>query len=496
MSAILPLPSELTSFVGRAPPQALLIRGPPGTGKTTLALTLLQAFPGDRVYVSGRVRRPDLLQDYPWLSDTEETPVTLVDYSYPTENVAALVKAIAEVPRLLNDPDAHLRLRSLLLPPEVLEAWSSSSPERPSMVVLDSWDSIVERHLGITGPDGGAYPDRRELERIALAQMSSGPVMLVLVVEDSVAPQLEYLANGVVTLSRSSADDRLERWLHLDKLRGVRIASPAYPFSLEGGRFQCAERLDSHGRLELGARDPEPDRYDGAIWPGSADYASFFGRPHVGRLTLIVKDHQVPDYAARLLITPLLTSILSKQGRMFHVLSPRFHPDDVWNMCRPLLTPEQFVAQVRLEGIVAPNDDDLVSKVVLHPRPGDFGPSDPRTPEAIRFFRENLDPTQPNLAVIWTSGLRALNAEHPGMFTPENLPGLVRSYFRETNLHELFIGFVDDALIDSLAPMAETQIRMVSRNGRVFVYGVDPPTPFLVLSGGDDHQAYRLLQVV
>jgi KaiC/GvpD/RAD55 family RecA-like ATPase len=52
---------------------------------------------------------------------------------------------------------------------------------------------------------------------------------------------LDYMVDGVVTLSRLTMDHRNARELELEKLRGVRINQPRYPFTLEGGRFQYIE---------------------------------------------------------------------------------------------------------------------------------------------------------------------------------------------------------------------------------------------------------------
>jgi hypothetical protein len=366
------------------------------------------------------------------------------------------------------------------------------------MIVVDSWDSLFERRAEEPHPGEAVAHSRIELERIALAQMHTGPVFLVVVVEDRVAGQLEYLVNGVVTLERQSTRDRLERWLTLDKLRGIRITSPTYPFTLENGRFQCASRLDSRRDVQLGRADPDPDpsRNPDTLWPGSVDYASHFGRPHLGRLTLIETDREVPDYAVRLLTSSFLTSVLQEKGKTFHLLPPRFYPNDIWKMCSGILSREDFLRQVRIEGTGSLGKEEEVAGAIVSFPQGPSGGTEPHTPELLRFLQENADPRIPNLTVLWSSGLRALNAQSPGAYTPENLPGIVQTYLHRARIHTLFIGMVDDALTESLAPMAEVRVHMTARSGRVFLWGSDPPSPYLVLAEGDDLAPYRLLVVV
>jgi KaiC/GvpD/RAD55 family RecA-like ATPase len=497
MGAILPLPSELSSFLLRPTPQALVVRGPPGTGKTTFALALLQSFRGKRLYVSGRLGREELAKDFPWLIGPADG-VTVVDCTRSPDRLEDTLRAIEEARQVRPSQDGAPDLDSTGLPPQVVEAWNRAIPQLPTMIVLDSWDSIVEQQLDRRPSGAASGTARSPVERSLLARIISGPVFAVLVVEDREAGQLEYLVNGVVTLERQSSRDRLERWLILDKLRGVRISSPTYPFTLEGGRFQCASRLDSRQELRLGRADPdpEPERNPGTLWPGSTEYAAHFGRAHLGRLTLIETERDVPDYAVRLLTSSFLTSVLANGGKTFHLLPPRAYPNDIWKMCSGMLSREEFLRLVRVEGTGPLGQDEEIAGAVIEFPQGLPGASEPRTPEALRFLQENPDPRIPNLTVLWSSGLKALNAQTPGAYTPENLPGIVQAYLHRARIHTLFIGRDDDPLTDSLAPMAEARVHMMARSGRVFVWGGDPPSPYMVLAEGDDLTPYRLLVVV
>ncbi|HUG96326.1 MAG TPA: gas vesicle protein GvpD P-loop domain-containing protein, partial [Nitrososphaera sp.] len=62
------MPDELVRFIQRDT-YSLLIKGFAGTGKTTLALTILRALGGNNnfFYISTRVSPKQLFQYYPWL---------------------------------------------------------------------------------------------------------------------------------------------------------------------------------------------------------------------------------------------------------------------------------------------------------------------------------------------------------------------------------------------------------------------------------------------
>ncbi len=497
MGAALDLPPELTHFLNRPAPQALLVRGAPGTGKTMLALSLLRAFPGRRIYISSRVRRADLELDFPSLCQSNPTgPLSIVEATGGGPDLHDAARALERSRKLIAADDPSHSLRALLLPPEVLEAWSQSSRVTPTLIVLDSWDALVERHIGGVGRADERLPSREEVERIALAQMAEGPVFLVFVVEHRQAGQLEYLVNGVVTMERETRNDRTDRWLRIDKLRGTRITEPSYPFSLEGGRFRCMSPLGKDLRPYFGRIDPEPGPSPGQIWPGSVDYASFFGRLPLRKLTLIEHDPEVPLVAVNLLLTPIQSQTLQRGGRIFIVPPPGIHPIDVWDLYRERITKEAFLRQVRILGMPTRDESNDLDPALLPLPSGNVDGYNPRTPEAARFLSENPNPEIPNLGLTWISGLKAINSLVPGTYNADTLPGMALTYLHQSPVHGIWVGPEDDPLTQSLRSMALTRLRLVAREGRVFVQGLDPRTPSLVLSEGDDTHPYRLLLVV
>ncbi len=422
MGAAIDLPTELVHFLNRPAPQALLVRGAPGTGKTMLALALLRAFRGRRIYVSSRVRRADLDLDFPSLHQANQTgPLSIVDVTAAGPDLRDASRALGTSQALIRADASSRGLRALLLPPEVLAAWSQTSPATPALIVLDSWDALVERHVGSASRADEGLPSRAEVERIALAQMAEGPVFLVFVVEHREASQLEYLVNGVVTMERETRNDRVERWLRIDKLRGTRITHPSYPFSLEGGRFQCITPLRHDLPPSFSRIDPEPGRSPGQIWPGSADYASLFGWLPIHKLTLIEHDAEVPLAAVNLLLNPIQSHVFQRGGRIFLVPPPGIHPVDVWNLYKERVPKEAFLRQVRILGMLARDESEDLAPVMLPLPSGNVDGYNPRTPEAAKFLREDSNPETPSLGLIWISGLKSINSLVPGTYTAETL---------------------------------------------------------------------------
>jgi hypothetical protein len=496
MSALLNLPAELFQYLARPPPQSLLIRGEPGTGKTTFALGLLEQFPGRRFLVSTRVSPIELKAEFRWL-DTG-TGIHLIDAVRTPGDVRGAYRALGRVSELVAGTDHEPVARSLWLPPAIQEVWSQADSSAPSMVVVDSWDALVERYLGPPSHLEG-MPDRAEIERLLLDQMGQGPVYTVLVTERAEISQLDYLVNAVVETRSEDHVSRPERWMYLRKLRGTRIDTPAYPYTLEGARFHCIGPL-GHELLARPVRpEPEPSPMKGWIWPGSSDFASAFGRLPVGHLSLIERDSTVPTDSVILLVRPMAAQVALSGGRVLAMLPPSVRGSSVLRAYREYLTDEQMMRQLRFQ-LSGPSDDfpEELSRILLPSPTADPGGTPGRIPEAVRFMRE-LEPSgAPNLSVIWVSALRAWGAETGVEPNPATLPGIALNYLSGTPAHTVFVGVADDPLIVALRTMSSLRLRLKSTGARVFAWGEDPPTPSFVLSEGDEAtgKPYRLTRIV
>lgn len=159
-------------------------------------------------------------------------------------------------------------------------------------------------------------------------------------------------------------------------------------------------------------------------------------------------------------------------------------------------TKETFLRQVRLLGRLANGDPEEFAPVMLPLPSAKVDGFAPRVPEAARFLRENSDAKRAKLGVVSITGLRAINSLVPGTYPPEALPGLAVAYLHQSPVHEIWVGSEEDPLTQSLRTMANTRLRLVSREGRVFVHGIIPRTPSLVLTEGDDRSPYHLLLIV
>lgn len=332
MSTAVRLPSELAEFIALEGPQTLLIRGSPGSGKSTLCLALLEAAQGQRVLVSNRVSSPELHREFPWLGNNGSHGIQIVDTSSPDAYVTDSLRAAARSAGNVSDSARERKEMDefLLLPPAIQEAWSQIPAQGPALVVVDSWDALVEQYLGGYRSDGSNGVDWAEIERMLLRRMGQTHAHLVLVLERKEETPLDYLVNGVVVAERDASHDRLERWLRIPKLRGIRVANASYPYTVEGAKFQCIEPIRQYSELRPGHFDPEPDQVPGYLWPGSVSFADAFGRLPVGKTSLFETDEEFPDSIAQLMVGAAIGFAMSRGGHVVIVPSPSLLVDEIW----------------------------------------------------------------------------------------------------------------------------------------------------------------------
>src|SRR5207253_1082368 len=200
---ILNLISKFLELAGNV----LLIQGPPGAGKTTLALELLQRvqatrfgrseIPPTRLYVPSRVSSNKLRRHFPWIHEMHDpfSKKTSTDDSTQGSDEIRVSEADDVFNKVLTLKRSKLR----------------------GLMVIDSWKGALRN----TSEDG-----RRMIESAILSDPDDNRVGVVLVSEGGRVGDLPNLVDGIVTLSSSELEGRRLRTIVVNNTvptMGVRL---------------------------------------------------------------------------------------------------------------------------------------------------------------------------------------------------------------------------------------------------------------------------------
>src|SRR2546427_760648 len=262
----------------------LLIQGPPGAGKTTLALELLQrvqatrmgstVVPPARFYVPSRIPPNKLRKHFPWIHEMHDpfSKMTSPDSSMEGSAEIQVSEADDVFNKVLTLKRSRLR----------------------GLIVIDSWEGALRN----TSEDG-----RRMIESAILSDPDDNRVGVVLVSEGGRVGELPNLVDGIVTLSSSELDGRRMRTIVVNKLRGLRVKSDRALFSLDKGKYNLLAntKFDDDASAKPNILSPVPHTQS-SFSTGSRDLdAMLKGGIRRASSILVHVNNTVPTMGVRLL---------------------------------------------------------------------------------------------------------------------------------------------------------------------------------------------------
>jgi hypothetical protein len=296
------IPDELTHFLRTG--RTLLIKGDAGTGKTTLALEILQSLePIDCVYFSTRTPPSILYEYYPWLRDkTVLGPEEIRFLETHREGPEGLLNTLR---------DQLLKMESPFL---IVDTWDAMAAEMDPKEQLRTAKAIIMTTYGTNG-------------------------RTILTEETKETSFLDFLVDGVVSLSCSDVygeseggrvyEDRLERRsareMDLKKLKGTRISNKRYTFTLEGGRFRHLPPF----REDLSVRPVKiTDLADKRISSGVPDLDTITKGFRKGSFNLFEVEHGVDLRYLQIQLQTALNAVMNRKGVIIVPSIGEAYPDE------------------------------------------------------------------------------------------------------------------------------------------------------------------------
>ncbi len=240
------IPSELMRSLKRSS-SSLLIKGTAGTGKTTLAISVIRALglKSDFLYLTTRASVSQIINDHSWAKDWLSGPDQTKEKGPQDPYLSPLFV------------DARLDEPAQLFEKITNQLMDARSP----LIVVDAWDSLRE-----LAPSEPLEADMRVL----LAWCERANSRLIVTSEDPKAVSLDPLVGGVVVLDQKNRTEGRVRELLIPKLRGIEVRNQSYVFSLEGGIFRSFEpyRPEEFASASYSARRRRPKTASGRCSTG------------------------------------------------------------------------------------------------------------------------------------------------------------------------------------------------------------------------------------
>ncbi len=437
------IPQELVDFFKVESGQTLLIKGLPGTGKTTLALEIMNSLCEDRngMYISTRVDPRRLYAINPWIE--EVVPPKNVVNATQTK----LLESLKGIGKDLSNYYAVLDFFKVFFE----EAEEMDNP----MIIIDSWDAVLNYTAHLIGNAQHSFEQNicefaRDLD-----------THLIFVSEFASVMPLDYIVDGVVTMEQfhlpgyaeGSMRTRYVRQIKLDKLRGVEIGNKTYTITLHKGRFRFFPPYREHEDARIvsdGMRIPEPK--EGRISTGIPDLDAVTGGLKYGSCNVMEIDHGVGKRYYQILTAFASNAI--KNGRGVFIL-----PSIGYQLSsRDIFVPSNVI-------VAQPKGDDPVS----------WGEE---LQEKWNVLRERTG--RPILNII---GLDTIEFAF-GYKAVLNMINLMIRDWKETNDINMLVVKSGQESINMAIHTADTYLLVNELNGGLCLYGIIPRTePYNMLLG-------------
>lgn len=329
-----PEPHDMLNLISRfleSGGNVLLIQGPPGAGKTTLALELLRRIratrigrteiPPTRLYVQSRVPPNKLRKHFPWIQEMRDpfSRTNPDDDSTGSDDGIRVSEADDVFNKILTTKRSKLR----------------------GLLVIDSWEGALRN----TSEDG-----RRMIESAILSDPDENKVGVVLVSEGGRIGELPNLVDGIVTLSTSELDGRRLRAIVVNKLRGFRVKSDRALFSLDQGKFNLLSNTrfsdDAHTKQRILSPVPHTQTH---FSTGSRDLDLMLsGGIRRGSSILVDVNTNIPTMGVRLLLRIIIANLVNQGGSSFIVPFSTVSSDNVAESLRPIVGDDTLNQRVRV----------------------------------------------------------------------------------------------------------------------------------------------------
>jgi KaiC/GvpD/RAD55 family RecA-like ATPase len=488
-------PKEIIKFLSSPGGHSLILRGTAGTGKTTLALQMIEEMAAiqQSYYMSTRVSDQSLFNQFPWLlekvregeilkarkkvkkkADSEQQVekillgLAAIKGEMRSEKVKAPRKELMRLQGIIESGgeetvaeatgEQELTVTIGATMPEIEMAYDvvdKALPER-TLVVIDSIDALSEKY---------GVPAARLINTLQkdLVEGVGSNIVYVLETPD---PLLDYLGDGVIYLSLNSTTGRRIRELDILKLRGCEIRQSKYVYTLLGGRVRTFEysRYLKPDKPKLFTAEDDPDKMHVSTGNPELD-AMVDGGLRKGTITLIELSPGVPVVASSLIENAIICNFASQGRGVAWIPTKKTGAEPAREELLGFLKEDTFDKYVRILEPHAATGEPKPYALTLE---GEDVRVDMKWQD-VEYALRNTE--SPNLAIIGFDSLESI-------YGPAVLDGLMDFLTTLLNRDGILVATVTPSVKSTsrLSDLAHTHLRIDKMSGVTMIRGEEPYT--------------------
>lgn len=275
---------------------SLLIKGLPGTGKSSLALDLVAHLPNS-FFISTRISSESIMRDFPWILEEIHQ-----DRIYPLLVDATRSKAITP-------SKDSLYLKFETMPEFVQQLFSLGTDLKNKVIAIDSWNALT---INLSESQISHWASS------IVQHLKAENSKIIFVIEGVQDTSLDWIVDGITVLSKrtitsSHGIPRRIRELNFQKMRGREIQNEIYLATLAKGRLKTFPPFKHRFPAIILKSEVIGDPDEKHVSSGSMDFDDLLGGGfEKGSWNLFEVTTAVGD-ALDLIFIPLITNHLNNK---------------------------------------------------------------------------------------------------------------------------------------------------------------------------------------
>src|SRR2546422_1897969 len=458
------VPPEVASFLSVLDGRSLVVKGPAGTGKTTLVLQLLETLgrQDSSLYLPTRVPESALPEQFSGLKDVIRRTTPGEGMKLRPSRSAPRTK-LKELEGLVEVADVDLEDESQPFePPRILEplemVWDFVDENMKALVVVDSIDALHEQ-LGIA--------NSRLMNTFQGDLVDSGSTNMVYVLEKSGETALDYLGDGVVSLASTEHRGRRLRVLTIEKLRGQEIRLHKYLYTLSGGHFTVFGTTENSKPAKPKEWQHQPDSGKDIVGTGMRSLDGVVGGLSRGTISVFKISDEVPTEYVDALRLSMICNFASGGRGVAHVAPGKGTTEQLRGLVGPHMSPNAFEKHIHVFEAAAPESRDLAKNATFMEGKLKWADIEYHLSQSRRPF----------LALVAFDTLEAA-------FGGQSLDAISHILSSIRRSGDIFVGLMspESSQAAKLVSLAKIVLTMESVDGCVILYGDKPHTGLFHLS--------------